>query len=654
MIQATNGGGLRYVLPFLMFWPMVLLGSEHDTSHAILADMGLPVSSGATQGYVPDAVCAECHADKAESFAEMGMARSFYKPRPNTAVEDFSALPFFHAPSQRYYEMELRGDDYWFTRYDKTPTGEKINVFTTKVDWILGSGNHSRIYLYQTPDGAMFQLPISWYTQDQAWAMAPGYEFHDHEGVLRAISKRCMTCHNSYPEYEAGAGFAGQPQLFPQDMPEGIGCQRCHGPGADHVEQAFSGASSLEALQAAITNPGDLPREDLYSICYGCHMQPSASINGQLRLGRGEFSFRPGQNIHDFLVKMDIEDPAVPAPERFEINHHPYRMEQSACFTQTQGELGCLTCHDPHVKIKPEERAAHYRAACLTCHETDDAGLPVMSKVESQHPQIAQTDDCTACHMPKRRTQDVVEVWMTDHKITRHIAPEADRLAPIESEKVRVSRIFPADPQQEMPQAERGVLTLMSVLEYTGYKTPAMSRKLHELLTSGNVAYFEPWLSVLNSYVAQKNFAAAAQIADHTLSLAPDNPGVITAVAITRFRTGQQGAGIAMLRDLVAAQPMNVEPRLKLGNFLAVTGQVPEALMHVRKVVELRPNHWKAWTLLAGLERAMGQEEQAIEAYLKALDIRPESHGVRRATVQMLDAAGRKDEARKHFEVLKR
>ncbi|WP_306151879.1 cytochrome c3 family protein [Roseovarius sp. MMSF_3281] len=637
-----------------MFWPTMLSAAEHDKPHATLADMGLPVSTGATQGYVPDAVCAECHADKAESFAEMGMARSFYKPRPETAVEDFDALPFFHEPSQRYYEMELRGEDYWFTRYGKTPAGDRIDVFSTKVDWILGSGNHSRIYLYQTPDGAMFQLPISWYTQDNIWAMAPGYEFHDHKGVLRAVSRRCMTCHNSYPDYDDGEGVAGQPQLFPQDMPEGIGCQRCHGPGADHVEQAYSGASSLEELQAAITNPGDLPREDLYSICYGCHMQPTASINGQLRLGRGEFSFRPGQNIHDVLVKMDIEDPATPAPKRFEINHHPYRMEQSACFTQTQGELGCLTCHDPHVKVKPEDRAAHYRAACLTCHETDGAGLPVMAKAKAQHPQIAQTDDCTACHMPKRRTQDVVEVWMTDHKITRRPAPKAKRLAPIQSEKVQVARIFPADSGQDMPKAERQALTLMSVLEYTAYKAPAKARKLHALLERENLDQFEPWLTLLNSYVAQKDFAAAARIADHTLSLAPDNPGVVSAVAVTRFRTGQQQQAIAMLRNLVSARPALAEPRLKLGNFLAVTGQVPEAVQHVGKVVELRPNHWKAWTLLAGLERAMGQQEQAITAYLKALDIRPESHGVRRATVRVLDAAGRKDEAKKHFQRLQR
>ena len=645
---------MRYVLLFVMFWPTVLLGAEHDIPHAILADMGLPVSTGATQGYVPDAVCAKCHADKAESFAEMGMARSFYKPRPETAVENFDAMPFFHAPSQRYYQMELRGEDYWFTRYGKTPSGDKIDVFSTKVDWILGSGNHSRIYLYQTPDGAMFQLPISWYTQDDVWAMAPGYEFPDHKGVLRSVSARCMTCHNSYPEYSEGAGFAGQAQLFPHDMPEGISCQRCHGPGADHVTQAYSGASSLEELQAAITNPGDLQREDLYSICYGCHMQPTASINGQLRLGRGEFSFRPGQHMHDFLVKMDIEDPAVPAQDRFEINHHPYRMEQSACFTQTQGELGCLTCHDPHVKIKPKDRAAHYRAACLSCHETDEAGLPLMAQAEAQHPQIAQTDDCTTCHMPKRRTQDVVEVWMTDHKITRHVAPEAGRLAPLQSEKVQVARIFPADPEQDMPEAERRALTLMSVLEYTAYKAPAKARKLHALLDRENLDHFEPWLTLLNAYVAQKDFAAAARIADHALSLAPENPGVITAVAITRFRTGQQQQAIVMLRDLVSTHPLNVEPRLKLGNFLAVTGQVPEAMHHVRKVVELRPNHWQAWTLLAGLERAMGQQEQAISAYLMALDIRPESHGVRRATVQMLDAAGRKVEAKKHFEVLKK
>ena len=40
----------------------------------------------------------------------------------------------------------------------------------------LGSGNHSRGYLYRTPSGELYQLPLMWYTQTGRWGMAPGYD----------------------------------------------------------------------------------------------------------------------------------------------------------------------------------------------------------------------------------------------------------------------------------------------------------------------------------------------------------------------------------------------------------------------------------------------------------------------------------------------
>src|SRR5207249_1820814 len=53
----------------------------------------------------------------------------------------------------------------------------------------------------------------------------------------------------------------------------------------------------------------------------------------------------------------------------------------------------------------PEDPAAYYRARCVACH----AVLPV------RHPQPAE--DCAACHMPKRLTEDVAHTAYTDHRI---------------------------------------------------------------------------------------------------------------------------------------------------------------------------------------------------------------------------------------------
>src|SRR2546422_6611317 len=59
---------------------------------------------------------------------------------------------------------------------------------------------------------------------------------------------------------------------------------------------------------------------------------------------------------------------------------------------------------------------------CRQCH-----GGAFNQLVESgRHSKSA---DCVGCHMPKRRTDDVVHVVMTDHLIQRH-KPAGDLLAP--------------------------------------------------------------------------------------------------------------------------------------------------------------------------------------------------------------------------------
>jgi hypothetical protein len=56
----------------------------------------------------------------------------------------------------------------------------------------LGSGDHARTYLCQTPGGETFQLPLAWYSQIRGWGMAPGFDRPDHEGVLRRVRRECL------------------------------------------------------------------------------------------------------------------------------------------------------------------------------------------------------------------------------------------------------------------------------------------------------------------------------------------------------------------------------------------------------------------------------------------------------------------------------
>ena len=179
------------------------------------------------------------------------MAKSFRRAGNATDIEMFGE-EFFHQPSQRYYQVIKRGAELTFSRYQKDADGNSINEIELPVSWVMGSGNRARSYIHQSEWGEMFLLPISWYTETGSWGMSPGFEAPRHEGIGRNIQRECMFCHNAYPEVESGTDYPYSPELFPSDLPEGTGCQRCHGPGAAHVNSVLNGESASEIRGARL------------------------------------------------------------------------------------------------------------------------------------------------------------------------------------------------------------------------------------------------------------------------------------------------------------------------------------------------------------------------------------------------------------------
>ena len=295
--------------------------------------------------------------------------------------------------------------------------GEETNVVEEQVDDVIGSGNHARTFLHRDAQGRLIELPVSWYSEGSGyWAMSPGYDQRDQEDFRRAIPAECMFCHNAYPKPANGFNPANlDPPAFPKSLPEGIDCQRCHGPGGAHVKAATSGAS-VDEIRHAIVNPARLSRDRQLEVCMQCHLETSSShMPNEIRLfNRTVFSYRPGQPLGEY--KLYFDPASNQADDRFEIAHAAYRLRMSACFRNSQ--MTCLTCHDPHKQYRGPGTTERYVAICESCHQTvkHDVALP-------------QASTCLDCHMPKRRTDDAVHVVMTDHYIQR-VKPDRDLLAP--------------------------------------------------------------------------------------------------------------------------------------------------------------------------------------------------------------------------------
>jgi predicted CXXCH cytochrome family protein len=356
------------------------------------------------------------------------MGRSFARVSPKNTPG--FGKPFYHQASDSYFAMITRDGKVYQRRWQIGFDGKETNVDEKQADFIVGSGNHSKTFLHLTTRNLLEELPLSWYSEKGGyWHMSPGYDQPDNPGSVRPVHYECMFCHNAYPKIPQLLEHASSAEMtFVQPIPEGIGCQRCHGPGQRHVGLASAGGE-LEEIRAAIVNPKRLNPDREIEVCLQCHLE-TTSLNlphSIRRFERAPFSFIPGQPLGDFQVAFDrpggIQD-------RFEIAHGAYRLRQSQCYLKTAGpngtsKLGCTTCHNPHDIPRGAEAATHYNGVCVSCH------AETMRAASAPHASGSKGGgaDCIGCHMPKRRTDDAAHVVMTDHLIQRR-KPEGDLLAP--------------------------------------------------------------------------------------------------------------------------------------------------------------------------------------------------------------------------------
>src|ERR1043166_9254384 len=112
--------------------------------------------------YIDSAVCVNCHKALADGFGKSGMGRSSARFRS----ENFSGVPsFYHKASDSYFSMIERGGETFQRRWQIGFDGKQTNVDEKRVDYVMGSGNHSRTYFPRTKRNTLQQLPLHWYAE---------------------------------------------------------------------------------------------------------------------------------------------------------------------------------------------------------------------------------------------------------------------------------------------------------------------------------------------------------------------------------------------------------------------------------------------------------------------------------------------------------
>jgi Flp pilus assembly protein TadD len=602
--------------------------------------------AAAPPGYVDPSQCRSCHQTIYDDYLKTPMGRSFFRPAGANRIADWQKNNhFYHEASGRHYEMILRSGQPAVRRYQLDDQGRRINAIEKQVTHVMGSGERAQSYLHQSSDGRILELPVAWYSQEQAWGMAPGYDRKGHPDFSRQVTHKCMFCHNAYPDVpdeRARQGWDADVR-FPLKLPLGIDCQRCHGPGAEHVEAALK-ARPADVVRGAIVNPARLTAERQLDVCMQCHLETTTFRlpESYRRFGRPFYSYRPGEALGDYIVHFDHAR-GTGHDDKFEIVSAAYRLRQSSCFQQSSGKLTCTECHQVHRRLAPEQRADHYRSRCMTCHSA--AGLDAI------HPAVdgpVGQSNCVACHMPSRRTEDVVHVVMTDHRIVRR-KPERDLLAPLreksDAEQRYQGEVVIYFPEQGLEGALRDLyLGIAQVKEKANLHTglSALARALRQQQPAHPEPYFE-WAEALaasgdtesaiegyhralerdGSFVQAHNNLANqladqgryAEAIDHyrrALALDPGSADLATNLGLALLESGDRAAALRKFQTAAAAHEMYAEAHFNLGSLLLAQGKLNEAYTSLAAALAIEPAHAKANHNLGLALAALGKRQEAL------------------------------------------
>jgi len=575
--------------------------------------------------------CAECHAGIAANYAQTGMGRSFHSVGPGSKRPEFNGATFDHEASHQQLTAFEREGRYFVRRSQHGPASQPVNVFEERVDYAIGSGNHAISYLHRRKDDKLVEFPLTWYAENGGhWGMSPGYDRAGHPGFSRAIAFRCMFCHNGYPQLAPGTADWDGASAFPANLPDGIDCQRCHGPGVKHIEAAHL-RRPLTEIRAAIVNPAKLPAERKLEVCLQCHLETtSLPLPGAIaRFDRGVFSYKPGEPLGDYMLYFDHAS-GMGHEDKFELVSAAYRLRQSKCFTASEGRLTCTSCHDPHTAPSPAAALARTNGVCTGCHAAIAR--------EAAHP---DNRDCVSCHMPRRPAADAIHIAITDHRIVRQFSAPSQPVAEEHDGNVLpyAGAITPYYP----PQADPVYTAIAQVKEFA--RVPTGLRTLEQLIAREQPASSAVYFEMAEALSGAGQMGRALGFYQKALARAPDNWRYLYGMARASGATGQSQASLPELERAVRLARRETSVLQALGSAYAASQRLPEAVGAFRKAIRLDPEDAASFNNLGSALLRLGDAPGAEAALREAVRLQPEIAAMRTSLAQLMAQNGKLREA---------
>ena len=358
------------------------------------AQKSTQTETAATAHYVGSKACQRCHAAIYARWIRTPMANVVRDPRqhPHAILADFAHKPAFVTFTRK--QIAFVYGSIW-----------KQNYFT-KI------GN-----LY-------YPLPAKWDIAKHEWLpylVQPGEDwwegYYPLDDAKRPTLPLCDGCHSVNLDVRAY-----QAEGVEKVTEWNVGCERCHGPGSEHVKHPSADD---------IIDPARLDYVDADNTCIQCHVQGRALQNP---IGGQYYDWPVG-----FRMGLHLQTLWRLQPERLGITDYYYYADGTAHKNRMQGNdfvqslmyrhgVTCFDCHDVHGTKHRFELRRPVNAICLDCHGPGSPNGPYEPTLEqhTHHAAGSPGSRCVACHMPAIETELVPGASAHAHTF-RFITPAMTR-----------------------------------------------------------------------------------------------------------------------------------------------------------------------------------------------------------------------------------
>jgi DmsE family decaheme c-type cytochrome len=211
-------------------------------------------------------------------------------------------------------------------------------------------------------------------------------------GLTYVGNARCSSCHIASSNQFVHTVHANAFKLNPKNESDKYGCEKCHGPGSEHIAAKDPGNPANRGAIISFTREWGTPVEKQNSMCMNCHQGGqrnlwAGSVHAMNRLSCSD-CHNPMANLSGsgLLKNASISETCFSC-------HRQQRGEfaKRSHMPVPEGKMTCVDCHNPHGSAtRPLLKGDSVNETCVSCH-TEKRGPFIW-----EHAPVRE--NCLNCH----------------------------------------------------------------------------------------------------------------------------------------------------------------------------------------------------------------------------------------------------------------